>query len=138
MTDKEISHDGVVEEVRDHKVVVKFTSNPACGDCHAKGFCSITAAEEKCLVITTPEKSFRSGDKVRIILAQSHAFRAVFYAYLLPFIFVLSILFILYTLTHNEALSGILSLTGLFPYYLILYRFRNYLSKEFHFRIMKS
>ena len=138
MSKKEIIHEGVVEEVCDHKVVVKFISNHACNDCHAKGFCSVPVSEEKCLEVTTSEKSFMTGEKVRIILAQSHGFRAVFLAYLLPFILVFSILIILYTLTHNEAFSGILSLTVLFPYYLVLWRFRNTLTKKFNFRIMKS
>jgi sigma-E factor negative regulatory protein RseC len=137
MSGKEIVHEGVVEEVGDHRVVVKFISNPACSDCHAKGFCSVPASDDKHLEVTTPGKSFITGEKVRIILSQSHGFSAVFLAYLLPFILVISILFILYTLTHHEALSGISSLVVLLPYYLVLWRFRNNLGKKFNFRIRK-
>ena len=137
MANKEIIHDGIVEEVRDHKVVVKFISNTACGDCHAKGFCSVPATEEKSLVVTTRKNSFMTGEKVRIVLAQSDGFRAVFLAYIMPFLFIFLILAIVNALTHNEALSGILSMAILIPYYLILWRFRNSLEKEFNFRIMK-
>lgn len=137
MSDKEIVHEGIVEEVGNHRVVVKFISNPACSDCHAKGFCSVPASGDKHMEVITPEKSFIIGEKVRIILSQSHGFSAVFLAYLLPFILVISVLLILYTLTHHEALSGISSLSILVPYYLVLWRYRNTLRKRFNFRIRK-
>jgi len=137
MSGKEIIHEGVVEEVGDHRVVVRCISNPACSDCHAKGFCSVPASDDKYLEVITPGKSYTTGEKVRIILSHSHGFSAVFLAYLLPFILVISILLILYTLTHHEALSGISSLAVLFPYYLVLWRFRNNLGKRFNLRIRK-
>ncbi len=137
MSGKEIIHEGIIEKVGDHRVVVKFISEAACSDCHAKGFCSVPASGDKHLEVITPEKSFTTGERVRIILSQSHGFSAVFLAYLLPFILVISILLILYTLTHHEALSGISSLVVLFPYYLVLWRFRNTLGKRFNFRIRK-
>ena len=138
MSNREIIHDGFVEKVGDHKVVVRFISNPACGDCHAKGFCSVPGTEEKCLIISASDKSFTTGEKVRIVLSQSRGFRAVFLAYVLPFILVCCTLFTLFSLTHNEAISGLSSLAILLPYYLVLSRFRNHLAKEFNLRIMKS
>jgi positive regulator of sigma E activity len=138
MSSKDATHNGVIAEVRDYNVVVKFISAPACGDCHAKEFCSVPEAEEKCLVISASDNSFRTGEKVRIVLSQSNGFRAIFLAYVLPFIMVCCTLFILFTLTHNEPISGIFSLAILLPYYLILWRFKNYLAKEFNLRIMKS
>ncbi len=137
MSGKEIIHEGIIEKVGDHRVVVKFISNPACSDCHAKGFCSVPASDDKHLEVITSEKSFTTGENVRIILSHSHGFSAIFLAYLLPIILVISILFILYTLTNHEALSGISSLAVLFPYYLVLWRFRNTLRKRFNFRIRK-
>jgi sigma-E factor negative regulatory protein RseC len=138
MSNREIIHEGVIEKIGVQKVVVKFISNPACGDCHAKGFCSVPEADEKRLVISASDKSFTTGEKVRIVLSQSHGFRAVFLAYVLPFLLVCGTLFILFILTHKEAVSGVLSLAILLPYYLILSQFRNRLAKEFNLRVMKS
>jgi len=137
MSNKEITHEGVVEEVMDHTVVVKFISSPACGNCHAKGFCSVPEKEENNLEVPVSGKIFTNGEKVKIVLAQSHGFRAVFLAYIMPFLFVFLVLAILNALTHNEPLSGILSMSVLIPYYLILWRFRNRLEKQFNFRIKK-
>ena len=137
MSNKVITHDGVVEEVRDHRVVVKFSSNPACGDCHAKGLCSIPGNNEQNLEIPVTGIRFSSGEKVKIILSREHGFKAVFLAYILPFLFVLLFLLVLNCLTHNEALSGVLSITILVPYYYILWKFRKKLAKQFNFRITK-
>ncbi len=137
MSGKDVTHDGVIEEVRDHQVVVKFISDPACGECHAKGFCSIPGKNEKSLEVSASGMDYTTGEKVKIVLARSHGFKAVFLAYIMPFLIVFIILAVLNTLTHHEALSGILSITSLIPYYLILSGFRNRLEKQFNFRILK-
>ena len=66
---------------------------------------------------------------------ESKGFTALFYGYVLPFLIVLITLVVVISITNNELYGGLLSLSVLIPYYIILYLFRHQLKKVFKFEV---
>ena len=58
-----IEHSGVVERTERGAVHVRITSRSACGSCKARQACGLAEAQEKVVVVATPEAaSFAAGD----------------------------------------------------------------------------
>jgi sigma-E factor negative regulatory protein RseC len=138
MSGKEITHEGIVQEVSDNNITVRFVSQPACSSCNIKESCALADSEARNLEVGSQDKSFQAGEKVNIILSQSHGFRAVFLGYILPLIVVFLSLILLLKLTNNEALAGLGSISVLIPYYIILWLLKGVIKKKFKFRLVKS
>jgi len=135
MSEKEIRHEGVIEEIGKQGITVKFLSDSACSDCHAKGLCSVSNVPEKLIVIESPGNNYSKGDKVDIILARSLGFKALFLGYIFPFLTVFFTLVIVLSITKNEGLAGITALLILVPYYLLLKAFNHRITREFVFKL---
>lgn len=137
MSEKQISHEGIVEERTGSRVRVKITSYAACSGCHARGACSISEESDKILSLPIRNNSLETGDRVMVILSQSLGFRALFLGYILPFLLVLTVLLGLTGLSDNELLSGLASLSVLPPYYIIIWLFRDRIDRKFEFTLSK-
>ncbi|MFC2099198.1 SoxR reducing system RseC family protein, partial [Bacteroidota bacterium] len=94
MAEKKISHDGIVDSMDGNEVIVRITSYAACSDCHARGACNVTEEKEKLMRVQAGSIGYSTGEKVRVVLAQSLGFRALFLGYILPFLLVLTALLI--------------------------------------------
>jgi sigma-E factor negative regulatory protein RseC len=138
MSGKEITHEGVVQEVRDENITVSFVSQPACSSCNLKNSCTLAESEARNLEILSQGENYHVGEKVNVVLSQSNGFRAVFLGYILPLITVCLSLVLLLKLTNNEALAGLVSILILIPYYLILWLLRGVIVKNFKFRLVKG
>ncbi|MFC2115527.1 SoxR reducing system RseC family protein [Bacteroidota bacterium] len=137
MAEKRISHEGIVDSLEGNNVVVRITSYAACNDCHAKGACNVTEEKEKYLKVHAGNGLYNSGEKVRVILAQSLGFRALFLGYVLPFLLVLTVLLVMSASSVSELVVGLLSLSILLPYYIALKLLRGKLDKQFSFFLQK-
>jgi sigma-E factor negative regulatory protein RseC len=135
---KNISHDGIVDSTEGNEVVVRITSYAACSSCHARGACNVTEETEKFMRIPSGPARFTSGDRVRVVLAQSLGFRALFLGYVLPFFLVLFALLISTAAGVTELLAGLISLSVLPPYYIGLKLFGSRLAKQFSFVLQKT
>jgi sigma-E factor negative regulatory protein RseC len=138
MAEKRISHDGVVDSLEGNEVVVRITSYAACSNCHARAACNVTGENDKYMRIKAAARQFSPGDRVRIILAQSLGFRALFLGYILPFLLVLTALLAASAAGASEPVAGLVSLSILPPYYLGLKLFRSRLERVFSFTLQKS
>ncbi len=139
MADKKISHDGVIASLSEDRVTVKITSYAACSSCHAKGACNMAGSEnEKLLHITVSDPDFRIGEKVRVILAQSLGFRALFLGYVLPFLLVLTVLLAMTAAGSHELVAGLAALAVLVPYYAGLKIMRRKVDRQFIFFVQKT
>jgi positive regulator of sigma E activity len=136
MSEKKISHDGVVDSTEGNDVVVRITSYAACNGCHARGACNVTEEKEKYMRIKAIG-GFDPGEKVRVVLAQSLGFRALFLGYILPFLLVLTALLIASATGVSELVAGLISLSVLLPYYIGLKLFRGKLDRQFSFFLHK-
>lgn len=132
-----ISHQGIIESVSSGKISVRFTSLSACGECHAKGYCSASGMQEKVLEVASPAGDYSPGDEVDIVLSRSQGFKALFMAYVFPFLLVFCGLVIFSSSGVGEQYAGMMSLAILPVYYIILYYFREKINRKFHFILRK-
>jgi positive regulator of sigma E activity len=138
MSGKEITHEGIVQEVRDNIITVSFVSQSACSLCNLKNICTLSESEVKNLEIISQENNYHVGERVTVVLSQSSGFHAVFLGYILPLLIVCISLILLLKLTNNEAFAGLTSILMLVPYYLILWLLRRVIKKNFKFRLVKG
>ncbi len=137
MTDT-IKHEGVIVKINDADIQVKIVQTAACSACSAKGYCSSSESKEKYVDIpysNTHQSNYQVGDQVMIVGESSMGLKAVLLAFVFPFIFVIAFLFLFMELLGNEAMSALLALACLIPYYLGLWLMRNYIKNKFIFKI---
>lgn len=70
-----------------------------------------------------------------VVIAENRGWIAVFFAYILPLLLVLSTLVITLIFTASETSAAIYSLAVLIPYYLVLMLFRRSFARRFSFKI---
>ena len=133
-----ITHRAKVIHVADKYVDVVVLSESAGASCHAKGQCGAAESREKRMIIETPVASyFSEGEEVEVFTEKVMGIKAVWVAYILPFLLVLFLLLVLLQTGCGELISGISALSVLVVYYIILYALRSRLSREFVFNIRK-
>lgn len=132
-----IEHNGIIKDIQNDLIQVLITQHSACNDCDAKGVCTVSDHQEKIIDIESSDLSYRIGENVVLIGRQSIGHYAVLLAFVLPFILVLITLIILNLFIINEAISGIVALLVLVPYYGILSLFNKRIKANFKFEIRK-
>jgi len=133
--EEKVLHDGVVQQVLENKITVIIINASACASCHAKGACLASDLKEKEIEIVRFSGKYYVGQQVNIVGTPAQGLKAVFYGYLLPFLFVIATLLVSISYTSSEGLAGLLALAALIPYYGTLYFFRNELKSSFEFEI---
>ena len=130
-----IKHLGIVENINGSRLKVKIVQSSACSACSVKGHCSASETKEKIIdVYNKNNVPCQVGERVMIVGTTSMGMKAVLLAFVLPFIVLLLALIISLKLTGgDEAVSALVSLGTLVPYYLIVYICRNRLSRSFMF-----
>lgn len=130
-----IKHLGIVENINGSRLKVKIVQSSACSACSVKGHCSASETKEKIIdVYNKNNVPCQVGERVMIVGTTSMGMKAVLLAFVLPFIVLLLALIISLKLTGgDEAVSALVSLGTLVPYYLIIYMCRNRLSRSFMF-----
>jgi sigma-E factor negative regulatory protein RseC len=132
-----IEHKGRIDWIEGSKVHVHFVSQSACASCHAKGVCTASDMESKEVEVTDYSGRFSEGEEVNVLLRRTMGFKAITYGYLLPFVLVVTTLFISSSLFASEVAAGLTSLGILFPYYMWLYFKRESFRKVFTFELQK-
>lgn len=131
---EEVSHKGIVKEIRSGNTYVEIVSESACGTCKAASMCSSAEAVKKDIIVPTTG-GYKVGDHVEVVLTKSMGMTAVLLAYILPLIILILTVTILSYTGVNELVSGLSAILGIGIYYLILYMFRNSLSRKYVFVI---
>tara|TARA_R110002050_G_scaffold94765_2_gene197236 strand:- start:93244 stop:93672 length:429 start_codon:yes stop_codon:yes gene_type:complete len=129
-------HAGVVSKIGDESVVVSLEQNIHCESCRAKAACGISESNTKEIEIVNPDDSFKINEHVHVVLKKALGFKAVFWAYVFPFILMFFTL-IIASVYLKEWMAGILSLFILIPYYLTLYFLKSTLKSAFKISILK-
>lgn len=129
-------HSGVISKITGDSVTVTLEQNIHCEACHAKGSCGISDSETKQIEILNPLDSFKINEPVSVELKKSLGFKAVFWAYVFPFILMFTAL-ILASSFVKEWIAGLVSLFVLIPYYIMLYYLKNTFKKAFEISVLK-
>lgn len=129
--------DGKVVGVEGGHFKVKITTPTACATCHAKSLCSTLEQKDREIIVSSREP-LQIGDIVRIEMEERLGWIALFYAFMLPFLLMILILFGLFAAGVGQTVSALIAVLSLAPYYLILYLFRSKLEKDFVFLAVKK
>jgi sigma-E factor negative regulatory protein RseC len=136
MTVSKVTHNGTVISVDGVKASVKIEVQSACSGCHAKGLCSAADMAEK-IIETVSEESLTVGDSVVVEMDERLGFKAVLFAFLIPFFLIVATLFAAWNITGSETVAAFSSIGILVPYYLGLVVFKTYFKKNFVFTCRK-
>ena len=80
---------------------------------------------------------FVAGDQVEVVMRESQGFRAVLYSYVLPFVWMGLVILVTVLIQTSEAITGLAALASIGVYYLVLYQFRQLITKKFEFEVRK-
>lgn len=134
-----ITHKGIIEQISGEKITVRILQQSACSSCHAKGACTAADSKEKFVDITDHSGQFTQHELVIIEGKESIGYKAVFWAFLLPLIILITMLVLTTSIWHfSETEAALGALLALIPYYLLLYLFRNNMAHTFQFSIKKN
>lgn len=132
---KKIEHTGIIRHIEGNKVKVEIVQMSACSSCHAKGACTAADMDEKIIDAINDNPALKVGDAVNIYGENGGGLFAVLLAFVIPFVLILLSLIITGRFIQSEAISGLISLSVLIPYFIILSLFNNKLKKKFTFYI---
>lgn len=135
-----IDHKGIIKEIKDQqKLIVSIISTSACNHCNSKKTCTMLlsseAKEKEVEVFVSDTSKYTQGESVVVKMELSTGHLAVLLSYILPLIVMLTTVFVVFGLTQNEGISGILGLIVLVPYYLIIYLLNSKIKKRFQFTL---
>ena len=133
-----ISHPGRIVEITPQYTTVSFTALPACGSCHAQGFCGASSSEEKTIQFPTVPGDWSVGQEVEVCLKRGMGFKAVWLCYAVPLLVLLAVLLGLSAAGLREWVAGLAAIGATLVYYLLLRLFRDRLSNEYTFYIKEK
>ncbi len=133
-----ISHRGRVVEVTPEFTSVEIISESACASCHAKSLCGLGEAKTKLVQIpTSAYLNISEGDEVDVVLSASMGHKAVWIAYVIPFVILMAVLLILSGFGFSELVSGLAAIACVLLYYVVVWLMRGKLKNEYIFNIKK-
>lgn len=135
MANKTIQHQGIVENIQGTQIQVRIVQTSACSGCSAKAHCSSAESKEKIIEIEDHSGMYRIGDEVMIVGEMSVGMKAVWLAFVLPFLVLVISLFIFMSVWEDELLASLGSLTLLTGYYLVLWMNKARLKRKLSFTI---
>ena len=129
-----VQHDGTVKKVDVNSVLVSIVSVHACSGCHAEGHCGLSGTEERTIDVKG-RYNVSPGDNVTILMKPATGYKAVALGYLGPLVIIITGLVVLAAMSVDELSAGLISVSLLIPYFLILYLFRKSINRNFSFTL---
>lgn len=124
-----VTHEGVISKIDGTKITVQFVQQSACADCHAKMLCTAGDTKQRSIVADSFGVSYSVGEQVTVEVTNQLAWTAMFYAFGLPTILALIVLFPAINL-FGEMFACAVELAALALYYVIFYLFREKLDRK--------
>jgi len=131
-----VKHEGVVSKISNDVVTIALKGNVNCEGCKAKAACGVSESNDKEIEVFNSTQSLKLNENVEVLLKRNLGLKAVFWAYVFPFIIMLTVLLIASTL-FAEWIAGLLAIAVLAPYYFTLYLLKNSFKKSFKLSILK-
>ncbi len=124
-----------MESINGSYLKVRIVQTSACSSCSINGHCSAAESKEKLIDVYNKEGlDCQIGSQVMISGAASLGMKAVMWAFVFPFAVLLVSLFVSMWITGgDEAVSSLIALCMLIPYYLILFVCREKFRRTFVF-----
>jgi positive regulator of sigma E activity len=134
-----IIHQGIISKISENVVTVSLKGNVNCEGCKAQSACGVSDSNDKEIEIFNSNqtyKSYKLHETVDVVLRKELGLKAVFWAYVFPFI-LLFVVLIFTSLFLKEWIAGLLSIAILIPYYFVLYLMKDTFQKAFQVSILK-
>lgn len=130
----EITHKGIITQIEGKIAEVLITDNISCEACGAKDACISGGKKDQHFLLDIDKPEYKIGDSVIVSLSQASALTAVVWAYLFPFIVLMSSI-IIFSLFFHELLAAIISFSMLAVYYFLLYISKDYFNKKYRLKL---
>ena len=132
-----ISHSGIVESISDGCVQVRILQTSACAACKVAGHCHASESKEKIVDVLNVRDASRLkvGDSVIVSASRDVANRALLLGFGVPFLILVSVLFIMLKVVSDEGLAATTAILALMPYYGVLYLMRDRIQQKIAFSI---
>ena len=132
-----ISHSGIVESISEGCVQVRILQASACAACKVAGHCHASESKEKIVDVLNVRDASRLkvGDSVIVSASRDVANRALRLGFGVPFLILVSVLFIMLKVVSDEGLAAITAILALMPYYGMLYLMRDRIQQKIAFSI---
>lgn len=139
MSKNEVSHEGTILEITPEFTSVEIVAQSACAACHARGLCGVADEKQKIIMVPTdPYATYKTGDKVLVLLKKSMGMKAVWISYVIPLFILMILILSLSSVTVHEVYAGLAGIGGVALYYLVIYLFRDKLANDFVFYIKEK
>ena len=132
-----VKHDGVVSKISNHSITVALKGSVHCEACNAKAVCGASESNSIEIEVEDVSQALRLNESVEVILKKNVGLKAVFWAYVFPFILLMTTLLVS-LVYYKEWVAGLLAFAILIPYYGMLYVLRNTFKKEFQISLIKT
>ncbi|NNK82839.1 MAG: SoxR reducing system RseC family protein [Flavobacteriaceae bacterium] len=131
-----LRHEGIVSKISNDTITISLKGDINCEGCKAKSACGVSESNDKEIEVDNTSKTLQLNENVEVVLQKDLGLKAVFWAYVLPFILMVSILLIA-SLYLTEWQAGLLALAILVPYYFSLHYLNAFFKKRFKVSILK-
>ncbi|MBP5399433.1 MAG: SoxR reducing system RseC family protein [Alphaproteobacteria bacterium] len=128
----QIAHEATIVDIKQDIATLEIVKTEACNSCAIKNLCQ----QKKTLQAKLDNRqSYKIGQTVNVYIAEKQAVTAIFFAYILPLILVLFVLFSVLYFADSELLAAIIALIVFPLYYFGLYCFGKKLQNVLEVRI---
>jgi positive regulator of sigma E activity len=131
-----VNHNGIVSKISKSTITISLKGNVNCEGCKAQSACGVSDSNDKEIEVLNPIQSFQINEPVGVVLKRELGLKAVFWAYVFPFILMVIVL-VITSFFFKEWVAGLLSLFILLPYYYMLYVMKDSFQKAFQVSILK-
>ena len=133
-----IEHEGTIDSINGNQYTIRITQSTACSECHAKGACMAADTKVKMVDVVDSSGQFKMNERVLLSGKTSIGYKAVLWAFVLPLILLLGVIFVSTSVWHlSELQAASLALVALAPYYTLLYVVRHKMGEKLAFTIKK-
>ena len=131
-----VRHEGIVSKISQETITISLKGNIDCEGCKAKSACGVSESNDKEIEVVNSEKTLHLNENVEVLLQKDLGLKAVFWAYVFPFILMVTVLLVA-SLFFAEWQAGLLALAAIVPYYFSLYYLNSFFKKKFKVSIIK-
>lgn len=134
-----IKHIATVTGIDGNILHVKMLQGSACSSCHAAKMCQSSEVKEKEVDVVCDEISkYRVGQKVLLVGSIHQGLKATLWAYVLPILVLLVVMFTCYMARLSDTVSAVASLGAVAMYFLGIYFYRGRFQRQFSFSVRDS
>lgn len=131
---KVVTQPGVVTALHGTEADIQIVQHSACSSCKIKGLCAPSESSTKIIRVTN-HGGLTKGARVDIDMQERHGWLGILFAFVLPLVLVVGVLFSFAGPLGSEEAAALVGLASLLPYYGILYLTRHIFAGIIHFDV---